>query len=146
MRENCEGDQCSSQLQYGSIFFRFLFLFLPRQSNRPDCLYPKKSLAKKNATQISQQTYFCLLSSLHICQDQLLILGRRKSGYKLKVYSYQNKDYKGIQVKIIMSENDPSNLRLYEAFYIRKCKPTLNSREESSEFADLLCQYFTDHS
>ena len=72
-------------------------------------------------------------------QDQLLILGQRKSGYKLKVYSYQNKDYKGIEVKIIMSENDPSNLRLYEAFYIRKCKPTLNSREESSEFADLLC-------
>ena len=28
-----------------------------------------------------------------------------------------------------MSENDPANLRLYEAFYIRKCKPTLNSRE-----------------
>ena len=54
------------------------------------------------------------------------------------MYSYQNKDYKGIEVKIIMSENDPSNLRLYEAFYIRKCKPTLNSREESSEFADLL--------
>ena len=30
-----------------------------------------------------------------------------------------NKDYKGIEVvKIIMSENDPANLRLYEAFYI----------------------------
>ena len=43
-----------------------------------------------------------------------------------------------IDVKIIMSENDPDNLRLYEAFYIRKCKPTLNSREECTEFADLL--------
>ena len=41
-------------------------------------------------------------------------------------------------VKIIMSENDPANLRLFEAFYIRKCKPTLNSREECTEFADLL--------
>ena len=39
-------------------------------------------------------------------------------------------------LKIIMSENDPANLRLYEAFYIRKCKPTLNSREECTEFAD----------
>ena len=29
---------------------------------------------------------------------------------------------KGIEVKIIMSENDPANLRLSEAFYIRKCK------------------------
>jgi len=35
-----------------------------------------------------------------------------------------------------MSENDPANLRLYEAFYIRKYKPTLNSREECTEFAD----------
>ena len=41
-----------------------------------------------------------------------------------------------------MSENDPANLRLYEAFYTRKCKPTLNSREECTEFADLLFQYF----
>ena len=37
-----------------------------------------------------------------------------------------------------MSENDPANLRLYEAFYIRKCKPTLDSGEECTEFADLL--------
>ena len=43
-------------------------------------------------------------------------------------YFCQNKDYKGIEVKIITSENDPANLRLYEEFYIRKCKPTLNSR------------------
>ena len=43
-----------------------------------------------------------------------------------------------IDVKIIMSENDPANLRLFEAFYIRKCKPTLSSREECTEFADLL--------
>ena len=35
--------------------------------------------------------------------------------------------YKGIEVKIIMSENDPANLGLYEAFYIRECKPSLNS-------------------
>ncbi|RMX49490.1 hypothetical protein pdam_00023955 [Pocillopora damicornis] len=52
-----------------------------------------------------------------------------------------NKNYKGFHVKVIISENDPANLRLYEAFYIRKCKPTLNSREECSEFVDLLFQY-----
>ena len=39
---------------------------------------------------------------------------------KKHIFSCQNKDYKGIDVKIIMSENDPANLRLYEAFYIRK--------------------------
>ena len=37
-----------------------------------------------------------------------------------------------------MSENDPANLRLYESFYIRKGQPTLNSREECTDFADLL--------
>ena len=54
------------------------------------------------------------------------------------IYSCQNKDYKGIYDKIIMSVNDPANLRRYEAFYIRKCKLTLNFREECGEFADLL--------
>ena len=49
----------------------------------------------------------------------------------------QNKDYKGIEVKIIVLENDPVNLRLFEAFYIRKNKPTFNSREECIEFANL---------
>ena len=61
---------------------------------------------------------------------------------KKHIYSCQNKDYKGIEVKIITSENDPANPRLQEAFYIRKCKPTLNSREECSEFADLLFLVF----
>ena len=41
-------------------------------------------------------------------------------------------------IKSIVLENDPVNLRLLEAFYIRKHKPTMNSREECSEFADLL--------
>ena len=55
---------------------------------------------------------------------------------KKHIYSCQNKDYKGIEVKIITSENVPSNLRFYEAFHIRKCKLKLNSREECSEFTD----------
>ena len=58
--------------------------------------------------------------------------------WKKHIYSCQNKDYKGIDVKIIMSENEPANLRLYKAFYIRKNNPTLNSREECSKFVDLL--------
>ena len=59
--------------------------------------------------------------------------------WKKHIYSRQNKDYKGIEVKIIKSESDSANLRLYDAFYIiRKCKPTVNSRKECSELADLL--------
>ena len=43
-----------------------------------------------------------------------------------------------IKIKTIVVENDPANLRLFEAFYIRNYKPTINSREECSEFVDLL--------
>ena len=43
-----------------------------------------------------------------------------------------------IQVKVITRENDPVNLRLHEAYYIRKYKPGLNSREECAELNDLL--------
>ena len=53
------------------------------------------------------------------------------------MYSCQNEDYKGIEVKMVTNENDPANLRLYEAFHIRKYKPTLNSRK-CTEFAGLL--------
>ena len=85
-------------------------------------------------------------------QDLLLILERitKQNGYKLKVYSCQN--LKGIEVKVIMSENKPANLRLYEAFYTRKSTPTLNSRErnvvdsQTFYFSILVFQYFRDHS
>ena len=43
-----------------------------------------------------------------------------------------------LEVNVNISMMETANLRLYEAFYIRKCKPTLNSREECSEFVDLL--------
>ena len=35
-----------------------------------------------------------------------------------------------IEVKIIVLENDPVNIHLFEAFYMRKNKRTLNSRKE----------------
>lgn len=57
---------------------------------------------------------------------------------KKHIYSCQNKEYKGIDVKIIMSENDPANVRLCEVFNIRQWKLTLNSWEEYSEFAYLI--------
>ena len=60
---------------------------------------------------------------------------------KKHIYSCQNKEYKGIDVNIIMSENDPANVRLYEVFYIRQWKLTFNSWEECSEFAYLIFQY-----
>ena len=56
-------------------------------------------------------------------------LNNENSSVKKYIYSCQNKDYKGVDVKIIMSENDPTNLRFHEAFHIRKCKPTLNPQK-----------------
>ena len=41
-------------------------------------------------------------------------------------------------MKIVARETDPVNLRLKEAFYIRKQKPAINSREECSKLTDLL--------
>ena len=65
-------------------------------------------------------------------------LNNENSSVKKHISQCQNEDYKGIEIKSIGRENDPANLRLLEAFYINKYKPTLNSREECSEFADLL--------
>ena len=44
----------------------------------------------------------------------------KNSSAKKHTLKCQNKDRKGIEVKIIVLENDPVNLRLFEAFYIRK--------------------------
>ena len=65
-------------------------------------------------------------------------LNNNNSSVKKHISLCQNKGYKSIEIKTIVYENYPANLRLFEALYIRKCKPALNSREECSEFADLL--------
>ena len=72
----------------------------------------------------------------------------KNSSIKKHIYSPQKKDYKGIDVKTIMSKKTTPLIyafmkhftleSIYQVFYIRKCKPTLNSQEECSEFADLL--------
>ena len=43
-----------------------------------------------------------------------------------------------ITVTIIAKERDPENLRLKEAYYIRKLRPEINNREERSELTELL--------
>ena len=65
-------------------------------------------------------------------------LNNDNSSVKKHLSKCQNEVHKGIEIKTIVVENDPANLRLFEAFYIRHYKPTINSREECSEFADLL--------
>ena len=76
-------------------------------------------------------------------------INNENSSVKKYIHSRQNEDYKGIDIKNLMSGNDTANPRLYEAFYIRKYKPTLNSREECTEFPgrpSILILYFRDYS
>ena len=75
-------------------------------------------------------------SFLHDCVREHL--NSENSSVVKHISTCQNKVYKGIKIKTIVIENDPANLRLFEAFYIRKYKPTLNSRGECSEIADFL--------
>ena len=65
-------------------------------------------------------------------------LNSDNSSVKKHLSKCQNKVHKGIEIKTIVVENDPANLRLFEAFSIRNYKPTINSPGECSEFADLL--------
>ena len=103
----------------------------------PDCVYEEMQCTSSSVTAAISNTL--LGSTTRFIHDRVREhLNNENSSVKKHIYSCQNKDYKGIDVKIIMSETDPATLRLYEAFYIRKCKPTLNSREECTEFADLL--------
>ncbi len=39
---------------------------------------------------------------------------------------------------VVTKEIDPVNLRLKEAFHIRRLKPEINNREERSELTELL--------
>ena len=54
--------------------------------------------------------------------------------------SAKAKFHKSVEVKTIVQENDPANLRLYEAFYIRNYKPAIKSLEECNRSADPLFQ------
>ena len=60
------------------------------------------------------------------------------SSVKKHLTTHHRNNSLNIEVKVITRENDPVNLRLYEAYYIRKHKPGLNSREECTELNDLL--------
>ena len=103
----------------------------------PDCVDEEMQCTSLSVTAAIRNTL--LGSTTRFIHDRVREhLNNEISSVKKHIYSCQNKDYKGINVKIIMSENDPANLRLYESFYIRKGKPTLNSREECTDFADLL--------
>ena len=55
------------------------------------------------------------------------------SSVKKHLTTHHHNNSHNIEVKVITRENDPVNLRLHEAYYIRKYKLGLNSREECTE-------------
>ena len=114
----------------------------------------RRALSHNNKERTCMRTKLCLLrnvvyqitcnncnqhyigSTIRFIHDRVREhLNNDNSSVKKHLSQCQNK---GIEIKSIVLENDPANLRLLEAFYIRKYKPTMNSREECSEFADLL--------
>ena len=54
------------------------------------------------------------LALVHACPFRVVLREGSSEGV------FQNKVHKGIEIKTIALEKDPANLRLFEAFYIRK--------------------------
>ena len=105
-------------------------------SPTPNCAYYATLFTKSRYNNCSQHY---IGSTTRFIHDRVREhLNNDNSSVKKHILKCQNKVHKGIEIKTITLEKDPANLRLFEAFYIRKYKPALNSREECSEFADLL--------
>ena len=64
-------------------------------------------------TNLRRYIYICEVEIQASLDDYENISKTKIPLLKKKHIFLQNEDYKGIEVKIIMSENDPANLRLY---------------------------------
>ena len=114
----------------------WLYLKLPYISKRLNYRITNIFRKKKHPTTYCPQiTHPRALSlSLSFIRDCIREhLNNKNSFLKKHISLCQNKGYKGIEIKTIVYENDPANLHLFEAFYIRKWKPALNSRDECSD-------------
>ena len=90
-----------------------------RKCTRNKCLISNTGLClRRNAVyqltcnSCGQQYISSTTRFIHDCvRDHI---NNENSSVKKHLYSCQNEDHKGIEVKIIMSENDPANLRFYD--------------------------------
>ena len=96
------------------------------QSLTPDCVDEEMQCTSSDTCSNCDQQY--IGSPTRFIHDRVIehTNNENSSAVNKHIFSCQNKDYKGIDAKISMSENDPANLRLYKAFYTTKYKPTLN--------------------
>ena len=76
----------------------------------PDCVYEEMQCTSSSVTAAISNTL--LGSTTRFIHDRVRDhLNNENSSVKKTYLFLQNKDYKGINVKIIMSENDPANLQ-----------------------------------
>ena len=114
-----------------------------RKCNRPNCPIADTNLCLQRNTVYQLTCKACgeyyIGSTTRFLHDRTKEhLTNDNSSVKKHLTTHHRNNSHNIEVKVITRENDPVNLRLHEAYYIRKYKPGLNSREECSELNDLL--------
>ena len=114
-----------------------------RKCNRPNCPIADTNLCLQRNTVYQLTCKACgeyyIGSTTRFLHDRTKEhLTNDNSSVKKHLTTHHRNNSHNIEVKVITRENDPVNLRLYEAYYIRKHKPGLNSREECTELNDLL--------
>ena len=114
-----------------------------RKCNRPNCPIADTNLClQRNIVyQLTCKTcgeYYIGRTTRFLHDRTREHLANDKSSIKKHLLTHHRNNNHNIEAKVITRENDPDNLRLREAYYIRKYKPGLNSREEWAELNDLL--------
>ena len=114
-----------------------------RKCNRPNCPIANTKLCLQRNTVYQLTCKAC--GEYYIGSTTRFLHDRTKehltydnSSVKKHLTTHHRNNSDNIEVKVITRKNDPINLRLYEAYYIGKHKPGLNSREECTEPNDLL--------
>ena len=110
-----------------------------RKCNRPNCPIADTNLCPKRNTVYQLTCKAC--GEYYIGSTTRFLHDRTKehlANDNSSVKKHHRMNNHNIEVKVITRENDPVNLRLHEAYYIRKYKPRLNSHEECAELNDLL--------
>ena len=109
-----------------------------RKCNRPNCPIEDTNLCLQRITVYQLTCKACgeyyIGSTTRFLHDRTKEhLANDNSSVKKHLITQHCNNNHNIELKVITRENDPVNLRLHVAYYIRKYKPGLNSREECAE-------------
>ena len=111
-----------------------------RTCNRTNCPITSLCLHRNTVYQLMYKACrkFYIGSTIQLLYDHLKehLTNDNLSVKKHLITCHRNTQ--NIEVKIVTHDDNPTNLRLYEGFYIKKHKLELNSPEECFELRDLL--------